>query len=443
MNIHDPIPAKDIARREGVSAPVTTSRHSLFRPESIEARQLVWLGRPAVKLGLPAALMSAAAVLLVAAAAALVTFGSYARRIEIHGVILPAAGLIQVSSPVAGWIQSMHAHEGQTVTSGVLLYVVNTDIANSKGGTQQQILQSLGNMRSILMQQIADKIRLRNEQDAELRLKVENLQSQVRQLDAEILMKDEFLATITKTYVDFTHYQQRGISTIHEKLAAQQNWMHAKADFEELKNEALHLRAQLNESQYQLETNDLQVDNEIDGMRERIAEIDQRVVNSETQHSIDIVAPEAGTVTAVAAQPGQMIANGASMLTIIPGKSSMRAELIAPSTAIAFIHPGQRVLLRYSAFPYQRFGQYWGTVTEVSHAALLPEELKTLVPSLLPTEQSKTFYRVVVVPDRQSVRVNGHPAPLEASMQVDASVVLDRRPLYQWLLQPLYDFRRT
>ena len=134
--------------------------------------------------------------------------GSYARRIEIHGVILPAAGL-QVSSPVARWIQSMDAHEGQLVTSRALLYVVNTDIANSKGGTQQQVLQSLGNMRSILMQQIVDKVRLRNEQDAELRLKGEDLQSQVQQLDPEILTKDEFLATITENYVDFTHYQQR------------------------------------------------------------------------------------------------------------------------------------------------------------------------------------------------------------------------------------------
>jgi membrane fusion protein len=404
---------------------------------------MVWLGRPAVRLGLPAALMSVLAVLIVVALAALIIFGSYAKRIEIRGAILPSAGLIQVSSPVGGWIQSMHAHEGQVVTSGTLLYIVNTDIANSKGSTQQQILQSLGIMRSILMQQVADKVRLRNEQDAELRLKVENLQAQVRQTDAEISMKDEFLATVTKNYVNFIHYQQRGIATIHEKLAAQQDWMHAKADFEELRSSALRLQAQLNESVYQLATNDLQADNEIASMRERIAEIDQRVSNSETQHSIDISAPAPGTVTAIAAQPGQTIASGAPMLTIIPGKSSMRAELIAPSTSIAFIHPGQRVLLRYSAFPYERFGQYWGTVTEVSHAALVPEELRTLVPSLPQTDQSKTFYRVIVVPDRQSVSVNGHPEPLEASMQVDASVVLDRRPLYQWLLQPLYDFRRS
>ena len=41
----------------------------------------------------------------------------------------------------------------------------------------------------------------------------------------------------------------------------------------------------------------------------------------------------------------------------------------------------------------------------------------------------------------QEVKVSGRPEPLQASMQVDASVLLDKRPLYQWLVQPLYDHR--
>ena len=47
----------------------------------------------------------------------------------------------------------------------------------------------------------------------------------------------------------------------------------------------------------------------------------------------------------------------------------MQAELLAPSSAVGFIHQGGRVLLRYSAFPYQKFGEYGGTVVTVSDAA--------------------------------------------------------------------------
>ena len=31
----------------------------------------------------------------------------------------------------------------------------------------------------------------------------------------------------------------------------------------------------------------------------------------------------------------------------------------------------------------------------------------------------------------------------QASMQVDARVLLDRRPIYQWILEPLYGLRGT
>ena len=60
------------------------------------------------------------------------------------------------------------------------------------------------------------------------------------------------------------------------------------------------------------------------------------------------------------------------MLKIVPQHATMQAELLAPSSAVGFIHEGERVLLRYSAFPYQKFGEYWGTVVSVSRAALSP-----------------------------------------------------------------------
>jgi len=176
-------------------------------------------------------------------------------------------------------------------------------------------------------------------------------------------------------------------------------------------------------------------------MRAKISELDQQIAESETRHSVEVRAPGAGYVTAMTRYPGQVVASGERVLTIVPAKSPMRAELLAPSTAIGFIRPGERVMLRYSAFPYQKFGVYEGTVTEVSRAALGPEELKALVPTLPLSDQAKTFYRVIVAPDRQDVTVYGQPKPLQASMQVDASVLLEKRPIYQWILEPLYDMR--
>jgi membrane fusion protein len=99
--------------------------------------------------------------------------------------------------------------------------------------------------------------------------------------------------------------------------------------------------------------------------------------------------------------------------------------------------------LRYSAFPYQRFGEYPGTVMTVSDAALNPDEVQSLLAGGSPENQTGPFYRVVVEPDSQVVNIMDENHLLPASMQVQAYVLLDRRPLYQWIFQPLYDIARA
>ena len=272
----------------------------------------------------------------------------------------------------------------------------------------------------------------------ELQRKADNLNAQIEQMSAQLAMKEAFVRDVTKNYADFSRYQASGVANIMATLTQQQNWMRAKDELEELKSRALRLQQTLIETQFQQQTTDLQFDNEIDGMRSKIADIDQQVANAEARRSVEVRAPGSGRVTAIAGHPGQTIATGARLLTIVPSEGQMEAELLAPSNAIGFVRPGQRVLLRYSAYPYQKFGQYGGTVTEVSHAALQPEDLRALMPSSSPAGQAKTFYRVTVEPDRQSVTAYGRAEPLMASMQVDAHIILERRPIYQWILEPLY-----
>lgn len=377
-------------------------------------------------------------MIMVVAAAVLIAYGSYARRVELHGLMLPTSGLVQITSPAAGWVQSLHVQDGEVVPSGTRLYSINTDIATQGGNTQQKILESLAAERSILLLQIDRKREIVDRQDRELRRKVENLASQITQIGIQISVKEDFVKQATKDFADFTEFVARGISNLNEKMMRQQNWMRSKDELEELKSRALRLQGDMLETQAQLSTLHLEKESEIDGMRAKLSNLDKQVATSEARHSIEIVAPASGKVTAISSRPGQIVAAGARLLTIVPSQERMQAELLAPSTSIGFLRPGQRVLLRYSAFPYQKFGQYWGTIIEISHAALQANELKTLVPNMPPADQSKTFYRVIVAPDRSDVVAYGRSEPLHASMQVDARVLLDRRPFYQWILEPLY-----
>lgn len=351
---------------------------------------------------------------------------------------MPSSGLVKVFAPQSGAIRSANLHNDQRVHAGDVLYVLDTDTTSSDGATQARILASLRNQRTLLARQIETKQRLRASKDRDLQDKVVNLHAQIAQATVQVSVQSMFTDVLQRQYNDFSSYVSKGISSNNELQTRQQAWMQARNALENVRNTKLQLEAQLTESEYQLRANDPQTDAEINTIHNQILDIDQKIANSEASRSVEVRAPSDGYVTAIDGHVGQSLAANAPLLTIVPA-SSLVAELVAPSRAVGFIVPGERVRLRYDAFPYQKFGQYGGTVMTVSRAALSDEEIKSL-----PIEAQKaTYYRVDVQPDAPYVNVYGQEQPLRASMQVEAYVLLDRRPLYEWILEPLYGLRRS
>jgi membrane fusion protein len=405
-------------------------------------------------LGLPAAFTSFASVALAAAAAALITFGSYARRVDMEGTVLPTIGLVVISSPSPGWIEALAAREGEIIEKGAPLYTLDLDTATKDGRTQQQIIHVQRVEREALTQQIDRKTRMSEETQRELRQKIENLKVQIDQLGGQITMQQGFFKVINKEYNLFLDLTERHQASLNELDSRQQAWMQSQSKLQELEGSKLRLKGELNDAQYQLATTAITSSDEIDTLRNKILEIDEKLANSEARRSIEIRAPEAGVVTAIIGHPGQVVSTGSPMLKLVPQPAIMHVELLAPSSAIGFIRQGDRVLLRYSAFPYQKFGEYWGTVKTVSDAALTPEEVQSLLSGaqpttqgmpagVPPTKQTGPFYRVIVEPDSQFASVYGEERKLPASMRVQAYALLDRRPLYQWMLEPLYEIGRA
>jgi membrane fusion protein len=388
--------------------------------------------------------------------AALVTFGSYARRVDMEGRILPSGGLVAILSPFPGWIAALAVREGDVVEKDARLYTLDLDTATKDGDTQQQIIKAQTAARETLTQQINRKTRMTEEIQQDLRQKSENLKAQIHQLGQQIRMQQSFFNTLDKEYNLFLGLVERRQSSLNELDSRQQAWMQSQSKLQELESSKLRLEGELNDAQYQLSTIAITTADEIDALKTKILDIDEKLAITEARRAIEIRAPEAGVVTAIVGHPGQMVSTGSPMLKIVPKNSAMHAELLAPSSAVGFIYEGERVLLRYSAFPYQKFGQYWGTVLTVSDAALSPEEAQSLLTgpqsqsttqdlraTALPTKEIGPFYRVIVKPDSPFVRVYREERKLKASMQVQAYALLDRRPLYQWMLQPLYDIGRA
>ncbi len=122
-------------------------------------------------------------------------------------------------------------------------------------------------------------------------------------------------------------------------------------------------------------------------------------------------------------------------MEIIPKEDVLQAQLFVPTRAIGFVHPGQKVRILYEAFPYQEFGTYSGRVNEVSQTILTKADASG------PIDLKEPAYRVTASLDRTDIDVYGKHLPLQADMLLRADIILEKRSLISWLLDPLLRVR--
>jgi membrane fusion protein len=432
----------DIAttQRTGVA---TTSQRNLFRPESLQAHGLAWHGHAMLPLRLPIVFTTFSSVAVAAAAAALLIFGGYSRRIDMEGEVLPTTGVVAISAPSPGRVEMLAVQEGEAVEKGAPLYTLDLDTATKDGGAQQRIIDAQTSERAMLLQETQRKNLMSDVSERALLEKIESLKSQKSQAEEQINVQQGLVTKVANDYNQSNILFGKHIVTVSELNARRQEWMQALGRLQDLQSSDTRAQSELKEAQYQLATARHTRADENDALKSKILEIDEKLANAEAHRSIDIRAPADGTVTSIVAHPGQTISAGAPMLKIVPRHASMQAELLAPSSAVGFIRQGGRVLLRYSAFPYQKFGAYLGTVAAVSDAAISAEEANLFLGGEAPTKQAGPFYRVIVTPDSQFARVYGEERRLPANMRVEAYALLDRRKLYEWVLEPVYEIGRA
>ncbi|HSN97267.1 MAG TPA: hypothetical protein VLS89_03180, partial [Candidatus Nanopelagicales bacterium] len=127
------------------------------------------------------------------------------------------------------------------------------------------------------------------------------------------------------------------------------------------------------------------------------------------------------------------------LLSIVPTGSKLVAHIFCPSRAVGFLRIGARVLLRYAAYPYQKFGHHHGTVLSISHSAVSPGELPGRLAGLSSLVGStEPVYRVTIGLARQGVNAHGEVLRLDPGMLLEADVLLERRRLIEWVLEPLH-----
>jgi membrane fusion protein len=427
-------PPGDVARRTP----------TLFRHEAVAARREAWLGEVQLIHPLSARLMIIVTVAFLAAWILFAATGSYTRRVHATGVMMPSTGLITITTPAAGVVKDAAAIEGRKVSAGQLLFVVDRDSNSAGASTQSQIIAALRAQREALAHERSIRQSMATAQKQSLSNDLANLTAQHDHLAAQ-LKSDETTLPVMRQAMD-----RLGSAAADHIVTGSmyQNQMFAFTEVlgqhAQFKQAYLTIEGKMADIKSKLSTFDDNLAKEISETDRQISQLDQQIAEQQAHREIEIIAPSAGTLTAVRVHPGQTVAQGSPMVTLLSSDAPLEADLFVNSSSIGFIRDNAPVLLRYAAFPFQRFGLYRGRVKEISRAPVQADDSSSeQVPAAGARSLAQRLgqYRVVVKPQLAYAVAYGAHKPLEVGMEVDADIALDSRRLYQWLLDPLYRAR--
>ncbi len=413
---------------------------SLFRSQSIEAQRSCWLGSPRLIQPISVKVATAVGLGVIVLILAVLVLGEYTRRVRVYGAIVPSAGVLHVFTPQTGRLVQVHSSEGETVKAGDALFLIATDTKTGLGDTESVVKEQLQNRLDELAEAIRQRVLLDEVEKRALSERIVSIANEIERVDAQIEQTQVYIDVLQPRAAKYRDLVDKGITLERSFEAAEQSYMQNRQELESLRRQRVQLEGVASDIQSKLDRFDAAAAIALGEIRQRIATLNEQLAQAEARRAIVIPAPADGMVAAVLAHSGQLVAAGAPLVSILPSGEKMEVQLLADSKAIGFIRDGAPVLLRYTAFPYQKFGQYSGRVIKVSRVTLRHGEANADAMAAQ-IKQSQAQYRITVQPDSSSVIAYGKAEQLRAGMSVEADLLLDTRPLYQWILEPLYSLR--
>jgi len=413
---------------------------ALFRPEAVAEQQAQWLGTVLLHSRISEWTVAGLAVVAAAAVLCLLFLGSYTSKAAISGYLVPRQGLVRVSAPQSGVVTSLYVGEGELVAEGTPLLAISTEIQSPTiGAIRGEMIAKLRERRDSTILEKSVQEQLFDEEARSVTQRLGAMRGESNHIAQEVELQRERLHVSEMTADRMRTLRSRGLATEPAAEEAEQEQREQASKLLELQRLQSALQRNLSELESQLQQLPLKRRTQLGEIERSVSSLEQELVQLESQREIVLVAPRDGTVTAIQVSPGGNVGPDRPLLSIVPSGAVLQAELFGPSRAIGFIHAGQPVLLRYQSFPYQKFGFYKGVVTSVSRAAINASELPQQVASLSNSPGvGEPVYRIVVELAEQTVMAYGAPVPLQPGMQVEAHVSIQKRRLFEWVLDPLF-----
>jgi membrane fusion protein len=413
------------------------ARPALFRQEAIDfLHQRHSWGEVVSLQPISSTILSWTLAGLVAFILVFISIAQYARKETVAGYLTPTFGTAKIFVPQQGIVKQVQVNEGQDVAEGEpLLTIVTSQITANGDDVNATVLAVLTQQRDVVERQIAAEERRTASEHDRLASTIKGVEGETAQLEDQRTIQNERLQLSESFVSTGATLIAKGALPAVELKRREQAALEQRQNLASLDQQITARRTQLTDARHTLEQLPTVAAERVRILRGDLSWIEQRIAEVDGRRAYVIKAPTSGRVSTLQATVGQIADPRHMQLEIIPLDSTLQAQLFFPTRAFGFVRPGQQVRILYDAFPYQKFGTYRGSVTNVSQTILTGNDATG------PITLKEPAYRVTVAPERPDIDAYGLKMPLQPGMLLKADVILEQRSLMRWLLDPVLSAR--
>ncbi|TDR76018.1 HlyD family secretion protein [Photobacterium lutimaris] len=405
----------------------------MFRKEAIQAQRNRLLGQVVVYQ--PVSIYIACATIFVIFLLLIIYISQshYSRKETVKGYLIPKKGVVKVYSNRTGVIENLFVGEGDQVNQGEAIAKIQNSQSLSTGvelsiALSKELLIQI----QVLEQELTVIEQMYNKDLSRIERQLEQQRKSLSAIQKAKATSTKKLSLKEKQFKNNQKLYEKGFLSFNQLSIIQEKYFDVLESHDRLEKElaSIHVDISISESEW-LSLPEKKKLKQI-AIKRQISELNAQRIELNNQYEFIKKAPESGIVTAIQPTIGTRISIDTPLLSIIPTNSPLEIELLLPTKSAGFVQLGDKVNIRFDAFPYQKFGFITGKVSSIDKALILPTD------KVLPIKVDEAMYRVRVKLEKQYISAYGKKFPLKVGMIADADIILEKRSLLEWLLDPIY-----
>ncbi len=272
--------------------------------------------------------------------------------------------------------------------------------------------QELSSSNQVILQQITQK----QQELSELEAKSQQIRRSYNLLKRELDLTEPLVAQGAVSKVELLRLRRQANDLAGELQSANLSAPRIQAALGELEQKlaaadsAFRSKAQSEFNEVQSEFSRLQ-----ESSQAIVDQVDRTLVKS----------PVAGTIKQLFVKTlGGVVQPGMDLLAIVPSEDSLLVETRIRPADIAFMHPGQKAMVKFTAYDFSIHGGLEGKVVNIS-------------PDTIVNDEGESFYLVQIETTTSFLGSKVDPLPIIPGMTVNVDVLTGKKTVLDYILKPI------